>query len=189
MIDFDKAYDLLKHFEGGYVNHKTDKGGETFRGVARNYHPNSSIWQYVDKVTAKYGYSRTKLAPYKIALQITADLDKIPEVVSVIKPFYKKNYWDVLNLDEVKSQAFAENMLLLCANAGQKRAIKVGQQACGITVDGVYGKQTREAFKNADVNEVKKFNEIEAKWYESLIAKKPEYKVFAEGWRKRYNAV
>lgn len=189
MIDFDKAYDLLANFEGGYVNHVSDKGGETFRGVARNFHPESPIWKHVDKVTAKYGCSRTKRANYATALKITADLDKIKEVVSVIKPFYKKNYWDVLHLDEVKNQAWAENMLLLCANAGKKRAVKVGQQACGIAIDGIYGKQSRASFANADVKEVKIFNEIEARFYEGLIASKPEYKGFAIGWRKRYSVV
>ena len=33
--------------EGVYSNHPADKGGETYMGIARNYHANDPVWKYV----------------------------------------------------------------------------------------------------------------------------------------------
>lgn len=185
MANFNRAYEILKALEGGYANHQSDKGGETFRGIARNFHPKSPIWKYVDEVTAKYGYSTTKVAPKKIRLKITEDLDKIEAVSNTIKPFYKKKYWDVICLDEINNQEFAENLFTLCVVSGQKRAVRIGQQACNISADGVYGKQTKAAFASATENEVSLFDKLEAERYSNIVKNDSSQKVFLNGWLGR----
>ena len=40
MADFLKAFNKIIVNEGGYVNDKDDKGGETFMGITRKNHPN-----------------------------------------------------------------------------------------------------------------------------------------------------
>lgn len=39
----------LSH-EGGYANHKNDKGGETYRGITRKHNPNWNGWAFIDNV-------------------------------------------------------------------------------------------------------------------------------------------
>lgn len=41
--------------EGGYANVKEDKGGETYRGIARNSNPNWKGWEIIDKYKAEHG--------------------------------------------------------------------------------------------------------------------------------------
>lgn len=41
--NFDKAFDLLMEFEGGYVNDKDDKGGATKYGIGQRAYPNEDI--------------------------------------------------------------------------------------------------------------------------------------------------
>ena len=40
MANFEEAYKKTSDFEGGYVNDEDDAGGETYRGIARNF------WKY-----------------------------------------------------------------------------------------------------------------------------------------------
>ena len=44
MADFKVAFAKTIRFEGGYVNHKADKGGETYKGIARNFWPKWKGW-------------------------------------------------------------------------------------------------------------------------------------------------
>ncbi|MFM7564688.1 MAG: glycosyl hydrolase 108 family protein, partial [Planctomycetota bacterium] len=39
MADFAIAFDETMINEGGYVDDPDDRGGETYRGVARRFHP------------------------------------------------------------------------------------------------------------------------------------------------------
>ena len=45
---FLKAFDRVNKFEGYYVNHPLDKGGETYRGIARRFNKNWLGWYKVD---------------------------------------------------------------------------------------------------------------------------------------------
>jgi lysozyme family protein len=47
---FRISYDLTNQIEGGYVNDPDDKGGETYRGIARKKHPSWRGWYKVDDV-------------------------------------------------------------------------------------------------------------------------------------------
>ena len=46
---YKEAIKKTLKYEGGYVNDKDDRGGETYRGVSRRYHPNWSGWKIVDE--------------------------------------------------------------------------------------------------------------------------------------------
>lgn len=41
--DFDKAFDFIMKWEGGYVNHPKDPGGETKFGISKKSYPNLDI--------------------------------------------------------------------------------------------------------------------------------------------------
>ena len=46
MAKFEEAYKLVADFEGSYSNVKSDRGGETYCGIARNFSPNGLAGQY-----------------------------------------------------------------------------------------------------------------------------------------------
>lgn len=198
MADFKISYELLKEWENlhtkkgliVYSNIPQDKGGETVLGVARNKNPNLSIWEEVDKIKNEYF---PKVTPLALA---TEDLillsNKILEnenITKVVEYFFENNYWKKLKCDIVEHQDFASNLFLLGVNAGIKRAIKVGQKSCGVAEDGIIGKRTIKAWREAGIKECKKFTEIEIKYYESIIIKDPSQARFRIGWLKRANAV
>ena len=54
MADVTKLVPHILKFEGGYVNDKDDKGGETFMGITRKNHPNLKMWDIVDKYIDMY---------------------------------------------------------------------------------------------------------------------------------------
>ena len=43
MADFNKAFEKILTFEGGYVNDKSDSGGETKYGISKKAFPNVDI--------------------------------------------------------------------------------------------------------------------------------------------------
>lgn len=182
MSDFDRAYNILERWEGGYANIKEDAGGETYKGITRRNYPNMSFWKKIDRL------KKEKLDVQSINMILSNDLNTVTE----IKDFYKKNYWDIFEGDNIPSQAFAENVFLLSVNAGVKRGLKIAQTACGFLgkdIDGKYGPKTKMMFKKAGENEVKLFNEIEINFYKSLAEKKTSNKIFLKGWLRRANAV
>ena len=108
MADFEKAFKKIIANEGGYVNDKDDKGGETFMGITRKNHPNISLWEIIDNYIDIYGTT------YGLVKYIKNN-DK---AMSSIKSVYKKQYWDKLMLDRVKSQIIANELFDDCVNRG-----------------------------------------------------------------------
>lgn len=111
MADFDKAFEKTVFNEGGYVNDKDDKGGETYMGISRKHHPNSLIWYIIDKVTAKY----------KKVSDINRELKKDNELTSLIKSIYKSDYWNPFDLNKEKSQRLANQIFDSAVNTGVQK--------------------------------------------------------------------
>lgn len=128
MANFDKAFELIVFNEGGYVNDPDDKGGETYMGISRRAHPDSIIWKYVDKITAKY----------KTAKTITKHLKENKDLTAEIKSLYKSDYWSVFNLDKEKSQKLANQIFDNAVNRGVNATKKLLQRI----------KNEMEMFKN-----------------------------------------
>ena len=108
MANFTEAIEVIILNEGGYVNNSDDKGGETYMGISRNAHPKSKIWQYVDKVTAKYKTTKT----------INKYLKQNNELTKLVKDIYKKDYWNPFNLDKEESQRLATQIFDNAVNMG-----------------------------------------------------------------------
>jgi Glycosyl hydrolase 108 len=79
MARFDLAYPVVARHEGGYVNHPADRGGETFRGIARNFHPDWVGWPRIDELRRS---GATK-----------AQLDGNQVLKGLVKDFFEKKYW------------------------------------------------------------------------------------------------
>lgn len=130
MANFHNAFIKVIKAEGGYVNDPDDKGGETYLGISRRNHPDSSMWAVIDDTKKRNpGISNKNL---------TTILKQNPRLDATAKLIYKTKYWDVLKLDDVYSQKIAEQMFDMAVNAGVSTAIKLAQRILDMKDHGKY---------------------------------------------------
>jgi lysozyme family protein len=173
--------------EGGYANDPDDVGGETYKGVARNYHPNWSGWSIIDASKGSDTFEE--------------DLKNNAELQDSVKNFYKVNFWDVNLLDNFVSQNIANEMFDTGVNMGVTRAAKFLQRALNylnknsilyddLVDDGKIGKLTLGALDiimNMGDEKVlyKILNILQANHYLEYMTKSPNQEKFARGWFSR----
>ena len=82
MADFQPAFEKMIRNEGGYKLHNiaSDRGGQTYAGIARNSHPNWPGWRFID----------------------ANDLDNA-ELTQRVREFYKAQFWDKISGDGIWS--------------------------------------------------------------------------------------
>lgn len=88
--------------EGGYVNDPNDRGGETYRGIARKFHPTWVGWRIIDKISDKKTGQIFK----------NSELDKL--VLSFYNEYLKDIKSEVLKLDQV----FGNKVVGIAINVG-----------------------------------------------------------------------
>ena len=115
MADFEKAFKKIIANEGGYVNDKDDKGGETFMGITRKNHPKAAVWDIIDEYIDIHG-KITGLNSY---------IKNNTVAMKSIKDIYKKEYWDRLVLDKVRSQVIANELFDDCVNRGVNATLRL----------------------------------------------------------------
>ena len=122
MADFNPAFEKMLHDEGGMqlTNIPGDRGGQTYAGIARNANPNWTGWALVDR--QEMGGSLT----------------------SMVREFYRLNYWDRIRGNEIADQQIAETIFNFGVNAGIGLAIKLAQVVAGAVPDGGMGPKTIE---------------------------------------------
>lgn len=190
MADFNKSYALMQKWENRvdkqgnlivYSNDPLDKGGETVFGISRKANPQWEGWTVLDKLKAGI------VNPNPLSLSKTIIASNA--FSSMVKGFYKKNYFDAMWLLHCIHQPFADNIFLLGVNAGIKRAIKVAQRAGGLIADGVIGEKTIDLYLKAGDKETKRFTELEIEYYKSIVEKDPSQEKYLKGWINRAKAV
>lgn len=139
MADFKIAYEITLKNEYGYTPPNTkDPGGETFDGIDRRDNGDWAGWKFIDelKSTALQG---AMLARY---------LRKDPRVVEARDAYYLE-IWEKLMLDKVVNQSVANNIFDAYINPGAA-SIKIVQEWCGTTKDGIVGQRTIDAINAAN---------------------------------------
>jgi lysozyme family protein len=158
--NWEKAFQLVLKHEGGYVNHPKDPGGMTNLGVTKR------AWEEYVGGTVNEAQMRA----------LTPD---------VVKPFYKKNYWDKIKGDElppgVDYAAYD-----LAVNSGTGRAAKYLQQIAGVPADGVIGPKSLEAIKACRPAETV---DVLCDMRLDFLQKLPTWGTFGKGWGKRVDDV
>lgn len=124
MANFNKAYEIGRVNEGGYSNRKSDKGGETYAGVARNYWPRWEGWKIID--------AYKKIAPIK-----QGKVFDNPELEGYIYSFYRMNFWNKILGDQIEDQQVANLIYDWSMTSGG--AIREVQKVIGATPDGRFG--------------------------------------------------
>lgn len=158
--NWDQCFTLVLKHEGGFVNHPKDPGGMTNLGVTRT---NWELYLNRDVTEAEM----RALTP------------------EIVKPFYKKNYWDRIKGDELPS-GVDYAAYDLAVNSGTGRAAKYLQQIAGVTVDGVIGPQSLKAIQKCDAEDV--VDEI-CNMRMTFLKNLGTFDTFGKGWTIRVNDV
>lgn len=185
MNNFEKAYKKLVQFEGGYVNDPDDKGGETYKGIARNFNPNLEVWDIID-------YERPNI-------NFPECLEEDQHLQNRVKQFYKENYWDVFKADNLPYN-IAEELFEIAVNTGVMRATLILQETINllnrnqklysnIKVDGKFGQYTLSALKaclshNGEKLVFNVLNMQQGKFYLELMIGNEVYEKYI-GWFSR----
>jgi lysozyme family protein len=113
MADYLIAIKPVLAVEGGYANDPNDRGGETFRGIARKFWTNWGGWKYVDVKDFKN-----------------------PILNDLVMSFYKVNFWNPIGGDKINSQPIANILVDSAVNEGISPAIKRAEVIVGLPETG-----------------------------------------------------
>lgn len=147
MASFDIAIPIILKHEGGYSNLSSDKGGETYRGIARKWNPNWSGWKTIDaKKPIKYNAI-------------------LPELEPSVKAYYKDVYWDN-SLSNINNQGIANVMFDSKVQSGAYASIV--KRALGDNI------QYQKGLKVSS-NDVERINKQGEKFYDAFIKERELY--------------
>jgi len=184
MANFLKAFSKIMPAEGGYVNHALDRGGETYKGISRNYHGTWPGWILIER--------------YKRLPNFPDNLEESQSLKDHVQVFYKSNFWDINKLDLIQNQDIAEELFDTGVNMGTKIAAEFLQKAYNllskngveydkISVDGIIGNKTLSAINNHKYPKriFKTLNILQGSRYISICEKDPSQEEFFAGWISR----
>ena len=159
-MTFEEALEHVLKNEGGYVNHKLDKGGITNLGVT------IAVWEeWIGRESSEDEMRNLK-----------------PEDVA---PLYKKMYWDRVKGDDLPSGV---NYCVFDAavNSGTGRAAKWLQEAVGAVPDGAIGPATLAKVAAHDADSlVNAYCDVRLNFLKSLKT----FDTFGKGWSRRVEGV
>jgi hypothetical protein len=108
MAQFEPAFQRTLGNEGGYVDDPDDPGGETYKGVARNYNKSWPGWPIVDAYKQAHGI--TARATVQQARMLSDVLARDMSVHAHVTGLYRTEYWNRLMGDSIQSQAIANEL-------------------------------------------------------------------------------
>lgn len=98
-----------------------------------------------------------------------------------VSKLYKNKYWNIVHGDDLPT-GLDYLMFDFAINAGPGRAIKILQEALGVTVDGAIGNKTLTAINNAPQKElISEFTKAKNLYYKSCKT----FPTYGKGWLNR----
>lgn len=161
-----KILDMIKEVEFSNNNslllHKNPtEDGLTYFGIYESAHPTWYGWNIIKR----YLVNTPDLKECSKILANVSDLNKY------VEDFYKKEFFDEMKLDLVKSEHKQLELMCFGINVGIKPCIKKLQELLNVTVDGIIGQQTLNALNAYNESLFDKlFDEEEKEYYDSLKA-------------------
>lgn len=162
MADFLPAYERTTLNEGGYVltNHAGDRGGQTYAGISRRFHPDWPGWEYLD---------RGETPP-----------------TSLVREFYKVKFWQPIQGDALADQRVAETIYDFGVNADPRVAVKLAQIVVGAAPDGVMGPVTLGALNAAEPELFRsRYALAKLSRYLEIVRRDPSQRQWLVGWCNR----
>jgi len=189
MAVFETSYKkYIQPFEGGYVNNPLDKGGETYAGIARKFHPTWSGWSYIDE--QKKNFVNGVIPTNK----------KFPAIQDKVDNFYLLGQWTPNNFHLIKNQDVANILFDWYVNSASNAVHTKGVETYGVDeilnrdfgfklpVDSKFDVATINAINSVD--STKLYNTIKQeriKFYNTLVKNNPTQETFLRGWLRRIN--
>ena len=131
--------------EGFWVHHPNDKGGETYRGIARVFWPAWQGWKIIDAYKASLGRSMRRNERIE-----SEELDRL------VLDFYRANFWQPIYGDDIWNESLVDLLFDSHVLMG-RRAIKFLQVAINevggepkIAVDWALGPRTLRRLHQVD---------------------------------------
>jgi lysozyme family protein len=187
MASFDQALPEVLAYEGGYVNDPDDRGGETYKGVARRLNGDWAGWRRVDRARRERGFP--------------ASLERDRELQRLVREFYKQRYWNQFQGDAIPEQAVADELFDTAVNLGVARAVTFLQRALNVlnrngtlypdlVDDGAFGPRSLAALNTYLARDtaallLKVLNILQGMHYIEFMTRSPVQEKFARGWLKR----
>lgn len=165
MADFNQAFEKMIRNEGGYrlSDVPADRGGQTYAGIARNFHPNWQGWKYIE----------------------SKDMGN-PELSALVRNFYESEFWAKVSGDLVTNQTIAESIFDFAVNAGVGVAAKLAQLVVGTVPDGVIGPKTLGQMNGTPEDQfVMKYALAKIKRYADICNRDRSQTKFLLGWVNR----
>lgn len=178
MANFELALERTLKHEGGYVNHPSDPGGETYRGISRKNWPDWAGWDLVDQV---------KLA-HDPGEDVESFFGGMRGMDVLVHDFYELNFW---KYDGIEDDVVAAKIFDMAVNMGSKRAHMLLQRALvgvgqSVAVDGVVGPKTIAAANATDPRALRlELAARQAEHYAILAVRNLSNQVFLLGWMRR----
>lgn len=160
-MSFEEAFQATIRREGGFTLHEVegDRGGQTYAGIARKFHPSWPGWKYIDN----------------------GDIPPTAEV----REFYRREFWNRLNCDALP-QKVAAHLFDFGVNAGWRTAAKLAQIVVGTTPDGVIGPKSVDALRAFDEDMfVAAYSIAKIKRYAEIVNSRRDQGKFLLGWINR----
>ena len=186
MAQFSISYRKTAGHEGGYANHPSDRGGETYRGIARKRWQDWEGWLIIDRLKTESDFPN--------------NLETDPDLGNLVVKFYHDNFWIAINGDAIQQQEIADELYDTGVNMGTGFAVKILQNSLNILnknqqlykdipEDGKIDQQTLGAIsaflgtRKLDLL-VKVMNVAQGCKYLNLL-QDPSQEAFALGWFNR----
>lgn len=159
MARFAEAITVVLEHEGGYVDHKDDRGGATNWGISSRF-------------LREIGDTRH---PRELTRADAVDL-------------YRRHFWNAGRFAYIDDQTIATKVFDLAVNVGVNRAGVLVQRACRahgheLLEDGIVGPKTRAAI--AACRPLEALRSEAAGHYRAIVASRRSQSVFLRGWLRR----
>lgn len=158
--NFERALDAVLKHEGGYVDHPSDPGGATNKGITI-----ATFRKWVKRNGTK------------------ADLRRITD--AQVAKVYRAQYWNKVKGDDLPS-GIDYAVFDFAVNSGPGRAAKYLQGVLGVAQDGVIGPKTIAAAHAADPRSV--INNLCDRRM-AFLHRLSTWPVFGRGWSSRVRGV
>ena len=175
---FERSINFSLKWEGGR-NFNIIDGKPVVKGTARNDLGGATAYGIIIP---------TLKAAYKAGIVEHDDICKLTQ--DEAKKIYRKNFWDKYKWGELEWPVCL-CCLDCCINHGgfasilQRATIDCGQD---IIIDGKFGPKTFAALKACEPQMLTQaiYNQRK-KYYQKIVARKPNQKIFLNGWMRRAN--
>ena len=165
---FNKLIPFILKAEGGFVNDPDDPGGATKMGVSLRL--------------------LKSLGDIKWDLDHDGDID-IDDIRALTPELAKEIYWErfyaPLQLDAIRDEKLALQVLDHAVNAGNRSAVKILQHISGCKEDGLIGPKTIAAANTFRDNIALRYQQGRYLFYEDLVEVKAKFAKYIPGWINR----